>query len=184
MLDNPNQDQPVTEDMAEDLRSNDEQESSEIVNPLIVEVENLKEQLLRAVAETENVRKRSMREKEDALKYAATKFAKDMLSVCDNLHRAIDSVPTDSEQCSQEALQALVDGIKMTEKELISAFTRHGVAIIHPQQGDKFSYEHHQAMFEVASDDQEPGTITSTMQVGYTMHDRLLRPAMVGVAKK
>ncbi len=139
------------------------------------------DRMLRLVAETENIRKRSEREREDTLRYAASGLAKDLLNVADNLHRALSAVPEDMRE-GDEAAKNFIVGVEMTEKELLAAFEKHGIQQILPL-GEKFDYEKHQAMFELPSTGQAPGTVVELMQPGYIMHERLLRPAMVGVAK-
>ena len=144
------------------------------------EVAALKDRLLRAMAESENLRRRGEREKEDTAKYAITNFARDLLAVSDNLGRALDALPEDAK--SDETFGGLVEGVELTGRELAKVFEKHGVTEVNPQ-GDKFDHNLHQAMFEVEDADNEPGTITQVMQVGYTIGDRLLRAAMVGVSK-
>lgn len=151
-------------------------------NPLEDEIAALKDQLLRAMTETENLRKRNAREKEDALKYAMTGFARDLLAVSDNLRRALESAA--QEEGLSANLQAMVEGVEMTEKQLLDTFKQHGISKIAPQKGEKFSYDHHQAMVEIPDPDAEAGTVAQLIQVGYQLHDRLLRPAMVSVAKR
>lgn len=143
-------------------------------------VADLKDRLLRTMADMENLRNRARREQEDALKYANTNFARDLLNVSDNLHRALESVP-DNPEPGTEALKTLKEGIEMTARELLSVFDRHGISEIDPK-GEKFDHNVHQAMCKVPDSGAEPGTIVQVMQVGYTLRDRLLRPAMVGVA--
>ena len=147
---------------------------------LEAEIVALEDQVLRAMAETENVRRRAARDREDAGKYAITGFARDLLSGVDNLRRALDSL-TD-ELRGDAGLTSLISGIEMTERELIAAFERHGIRRIDPL-GEKFDHNFHQAMFEVADSDQPAGTVAAVMQAGYVIADRLLRPALVGVAK-
>lgn len=142
----------------------------------------LKDQLLRSMAELDNVRKRNDREKEDTAKYAVSSFARDILNVSDNLRRAIDAVPEGAAD-SDPALKALVDGVEITETELLNSIEKHGIKKISPQLGDDFDHNLHQAMFEIETTEYKAGTIAQVMQVGYMIHDRLLRPAMVGVAK-
>ncbi len=139
-----------------------------------------RDKLLRALADAENVRKRAQREREEASKYAASAFAKDMLDVADNLRRALASVPAESEW--DELTRNLLTGVAATERELLAALERHGIKRIEPQ-GERFDHNFHQAMFEVADTGQPPGTVVQVLQPGYVMHDRLLRPAMVAVAK-
>ena len=139
-----------------------------------------KDKLLRALAETENLRRRAQRERDEASKYAAAAFAKDMLDVADNLRRALSSVPAESEW--DELTRNLLAGVAATERELLAALERHGIKRIDPQ-GERFDHNFHQAMFELENTGQPAGTIVQVLQPGYLMHDRLLRPAMVGVAK-
>ncbi len=139
-----------------------------------------KDRLLRALAETENTRRRAQREREDASKYAIAGFAKDLLSVADNLRRALDSVP--EAEVRDERTRSLLAGVAATERELLSVFERHGMRRIDPQ-GERFDHNFHQAIFEAERADQPAGTIVEVLQPGYVLHDRLLRPAMVGVAK-
>ncbi len=148
---------------------------------LAAEAADLKDQLLRALAETENVRRRLQREKEEGVKYAAAGLAKDMLSVADNLRRALDSAEPDA-LGESEPLKALHDGVEMVERELVTVFERAGINRIEPV-GEKFDHDYHQAMFEVPGTDQPNGTVVELLQPGYVMHGRLLRPALVGVAK-
>lgn len=143
-------------------------------------ITDLKDRLLRTMADMENLRNRSRREQEDALKYATTNFARDLLNVSDNLRRALESVPADADP-ENETLKTLRDGIEMTERELLSVFERHGIASINPV-GEKFDHNAHQAMFKVPGTDAAPGTVVQVVQAGYMLRDRLLRPAMVGVA--
>jgi molecular chaperone GrpE len=144
-------------------------------------IADLKDQTLRALAETENVRRRLQRDRDDALKYAASGFAKDLLPVADNLRRALDAIPKDALE-SDEALRTLATGVEMTERLLLAALERHQVKRI-DALGQKFDSNLHQAMFEVAGSGQPAGTVVQVMEAGYTIHDRLLRPALVGVAK-
>lgn len=173
--------------MSDEIQNDDlvqaEEQSIELKQQPEEEDSKLKEQLLRALADLENTRKRSAKEKEDALKYGATAFARDMISVCDNLRRAIDSVPNEQEESLSVEMKSMLEGVRMTERELLTAFEKHGIKKV-DQVGHKFDHEVHQAMFEVESEEHEPGTIIEMMQPGYTMHSRLLRPALVGVSKK
>lgn len=146
----------------------------------VAEIADLKDRLLRAVAETENLRRRAEREKTDAANYAMTAFARDLLSVGDNLRRALESIPADTDL--GDNAKTLVEGIEMTERELVNMLERHNIRKIDPL-GEKFSHALHQALFEVPDTGKEDGTIVQVMQVGFVIKDRLLRPAMVGVAK-
>ena len=158
-----------------------EQPAAEEANNVNVEEEiiKLKDLLMRAMAEAENTRKRAEKEKLDAFKYATSSFARDLLSVSDNLRRALESLP----EKVDPSMQVMIDGIKMTESELLNAFNKHGIKRITPVPGDVFNHEIHQAMFEIPTDEFKPGLIVQVMQAGFTLNDRLLRPAMVGVAK-
>ena len=146
------------------------------------EAAELKERLLRALADMENLRRRTQREVEDARKFAVTGFARDLLEVADNLGRALASVPPEAREQS-EFMKNLVLGVEMTGRSLQSAFEKHQVRRIEPQKGEKFDHKLHQAMFEVPTAEQAPGTIAQVVQGGYVIADRLLRPALVGVAK-
>lgn len=145
------------------------------------EIAELKDRLLRTAAESENLRKRMEREKEDALKYGAGKFAKDILTVADNLRRAIETVPK-SEAEASEPVRNLVVGIEATERELLTVFERHGITRIDPK-GQRFDPNQHQAMFEVQDPSQPSGIVVQVIAAGYMQHGRLLRAAMVGVSK-
>ena len=140
----------------------------------------LKDQALRSLAEAENTRRRAQKEKEDTAKFAVSGFAKDLLNVADNLTRALDSVPTDS--ADPAMTRALRDGVSAVDREMMSVFDRHGLTKIVPA-GERFDPNYHQAMFEVPESGQLPGTVVQVIQPGYVLHGRLLRPAMVGVAK-
>ena len=148
---------------------------------LIAENAAMKDQLLRALAEAENTRRRTQRDREDFAKYSAAPLAKDILPVADNLARALAAVPKEA-LANDEALKNLVDGIAATERQLQSALERHSIKRIDPE-GEKFDSHRHQAMFEVPGTDKPGGTVVQVLQAGYILHDRLLRPALVGIAK-
>jgi molecular chaperone GrpE len=141
-----------------------------------------KERLLRALAETENLRRRSAREVEEAHKYAITGFARELLEVADNLSRALVSIPPRARD-EIDFVRSLADGVAMTEKALLASFERHQIAKVMPELGSKFDHNRHQAMLEIETGEHPPGTIAQVMQPGYVIADRLLRPALVGVAK-
>ena len=145
------------------------------------QVAKLTDQLLRALAEAENMRRRSQRETEDARKYAVANFARDVLTVADNLRRALDAVPEDA--AASEDLKALSEGVGLTERELLAMMERHGIRKVNPM-GEKFDPNLHQAMFEADTPGADPGTVIEVAQAGFVIGERLLRPAMVGVAKK
>jgi molecular chaperone GrpE len=148
---------------------------------LEAELAEEKDRLLRALAETENVRRRAQREREDASKYAVAGFAKDLLSVADNLRRALDSLPEG--EARDERTRSLLEGVAATERELLGVFERYGIKRVDPK-GDRFDHNLHQAIFEAERPGEPGGTIIEVLQPGYVLHDRLLRPAMVGVAKE
>ena len=145
------------------------------------QVSTLKDQLLRALGETQNVRRRADREKADASKYAVTNFARDMLTVADNLRRTLES-ENPSDAPTEGSDQAFLEGVEMTERDLLASLDRHGIKQVSPM-GKKFDHNFHQAMFEVETADQDPGVVVQVIQEGFVIGDRLLRPAMVGVAK-
>ena len=176
----------MLEDQAEDALTDAPEEAVPTDDPvmaaLLEERDSLKDQLLRALADVENMRRRTERELESARKYAHTGFARDLVGAIDNLSRAIDAAPGADEAPSPEALSGLFTGLEMSWTEIQSTMERHGIRRVDPK-GEKFDYNLHQAMFEVPSDAHEPGTVVEVVQHGYVLHDRLLRPAMVGVAK-
>ena len=152
----------------------------ERIAKLEAELAEARDKLLRALAESENQRRRFVREREESLRFAASNFAKELLSVADNLRRAIAS---EAAIATDPAAKGVIDGVAATERELWAIFERHGVKRVEPGLGDPFDPHLHQAMYEVATGDYPPGTVAQIMQPGYVMHDRLLRPALVGVAK-
>ena len=145
------------------------------------EAAEMKDRLLRALADVENTRRRAKRDVEDARKYAASNFAKDLLNVSDNLRRALDTVSEETRE-GDDDVKNLVLGIEMVEKELLTAFERQGVSKVDPL-GEPFDHNFHQAMYEKPDTEYPNGTVAEVMQAGYVMHERLLRPAMVAVAK-
>jgi len=145
------------------------------------ELEEVRQHVLYAQAETQNVRRRLEQEKQNAAAYASTGFAREMLSVKDNLERALAAIPGDLRE--DERMKSLVAGIEATGRELEKVFKGHGIARIEAM-GQKLDPHFHQAMIEVPDDKSEPGTIVQEMQAGYMIKDRLLRPALVGVARK
>ena len=147
---------------------------------LVKELEEVRQHVLYAQAETQNVRRRLEQEKQTAATYAATGFARDMLSVKDNLDRALAAVAEDLRQ--DERMKGLLTGIEATSRELDAIFSRNGISRVEAM-GQPLDPNRHQAMVEIPSEEAEPGTIVQEMQPGYMMKDRLLRPAMVGVAK-
>jgi molecular chaperone GrpE len=152
------------------------------VAALEAERTDLKDKLLRTLADMENMRRRTEREVADIRTYAVTNFARDMLTVADNIRRALESVPADAGGQADGALKGLVDGIELTERDLLKTLERHGVKRLDPA-GQKFDPNMHQAMFEIPNPDVPAGTVVQVMQTGYAIGDRVLRPALVGVAK-
>lgn len=150
------------------------------VESLQSELAAMRDQWLRAVAEAENVKRRAAKEREEALKYSVTNFARDMLTIADNLRRALENSP--DRETLPEAVKALLEGVGMTETQLLSTLERYGIRLINPLH-EKFDPHFHQAMFEVETQEQEAGVVMQVMQPGYVLHDRLLRPALVGVSK-
>jgi len=149
---------------------------------LRAEAEAHKDRTLRALAELENVRKRLEREREEARTYSVTRFARDMLTIADNLSRALAAFTPDIRDKADESLTAVMDGVEATARELSAALGRHGIKIIEAE-GCRFDPHLHQAIAEVPAEGAEPGTVMHVVQQGYTIGDRLLRPAMVTVAK-
>lgn len=152
-----------------------------VLEKLVAENAELKDKLLRAQAEMDNIRKRTEREKSEAHKYAVTKFARDVVTVGDNFQRAIESVPAQAAEQSA-ALKSFLEGVTMTERELINTLERHGIKRIDPK-GQPFNPHHHQAVSEMHNTEVPNGTVTQVFQCGYLIEDRVLRPAMVVVAK-
>jgi len=148
---------------------------------LEAEVTRLKNELLYAKAETENVRRRLEQQAEDRGKYAVGNFAKDMLSVADNLRRALDSAPPAARE-GNDVANTLCTGVELTERELLATLERFGIKLI-AAQGNRFDPNFHQAMMEMEDPSQPEGTVVMVMQAGYTIQDRLLRPALVAVSK-
>jgi molecular chaperone GrpE len=173
-----NEEQEVQEDI--DTGESGSPESDRLAE-LVRELEEARQHVLYAQAETQNVRRRLEAEKQSASTYAATGFARDMLSVKDNLERALAAVG--EELRGDERLKGLITGIEVTGRELESVFARHGITRIEAM-GQPLDPNRHQAMVEIPNDSAEPGTVVQEMQAGYMIKDRLLRPALVGVARK
>jgi molecular chaperone GrpE len=146
------------------------------------EVVASKDRLLRLAAEMENLRKRTEREKAEATLYAATNFARDLLTVSDNLGRALQALPAEEREHAGEVEKNLIFGVEVTEKELLQVFNRHGIKKLETV-GQKFDPNYHQAIYEVPTSEKPPGIVMQEMQPGYAVGDRCLRPAMVGVSK-
>ncbi len=142
----------------------------------------LKDRLLRLAAEMENLRKRTEREKAEATLYAASNFARDLLSVSDNLGRALQAISAEERESAGEIEKNLIAGVEVTERELANVFQRHGIRRIEAV-GQKFDPNFHQAMFEVPTSEKPPGTVMQELQSGYAVGERCLRPSLVGVSK-
>merc|ERR1712054_234635 len=160
----------------------DEISIEETVKKQNIEIKDLKDQLLRSLAEGENLRKRTIKEVGDAKKYSHLYFVRDLISSVDNFQRALEAVPDDKSQLS-EPIKNLVIGLEIVEKEILNTFENHSLKQINPL-GEKFDYNLHQAMFEVPTNEKDPGYVFEVSQKGYLLHDRLVRPAMVGISKK
>jgi molecular chaperone GrpE len=151
------------------------------LNALLLENAEMRDRLLRTMADMENLRRRTEREKSDTARYAISNFARDVLTVGDNLKRTIQHVPAEA-AAQDPALKSFLEGVEITERELLNALERHGVTQIEPL-GQRFDPNCHQAMYEVQNPDVPDGTVVDVMQSGYTIGDRCLRPALVAVAK-
>lgn len=170
-------DDPEIEE-TEDIDLTEEAEELDPIESLKNEVTDLKDRLMRSLADQENLRKRGERDRRDAETYGGQKLAKDLLSVSDNMKRALETV--NDEQ--REANKALIEGIELTQRELLSAFAKHKIVPVSPEVGQKFDPNMHQAMFEAPFPDVKAGHILQVMAEGYMIGDRLLRPAQVGVS--
>ncbi len=158
-----------------------ETEEVEEERDLEAEIAELNDKLLRSLAEIENLRRRGRKEREDTAKYAVAGFARDLLSVADNLGRALTALP-EGEEPDENGLAGFIEGVKLTERELAGVFERHGIEKIEPM-GEKFDPNLHEAMFEIPSGDAAPGTVVQIVEVGYVLKERLLRAAKVGIAR-
>lgn len=163
-----------------ELQQEAELSPEETIAGLEAQVSELKDQLLRAFAESENIRRRAAKEKQDASKFAISSLARDLLAVPDTLGRALESIPEETRQ--HEAMAHLIEGMELTLRQLLGIFERHGIKPLNPL-GEKFDPNFHQAMFEAPDTGQPDGVIVQILQSGYVIGDRLLRPALVGVAK-
>jgi molecular chaperone GrpE len=155
---------------------------TEQIAALAAAVDELRDKFLRAVAETDNVRKRAEREVAEARTYGIANFARDMIGVADNLSRALEAIPPDARANADETLKALLDGVDLTSRELSKALQKQGIRTLDPK-GEKFDPNFHQAMFEVPDANVPAGMVAQVVQTGYAIGDRVLRPALVGVSK-
>ena len=150
---------------------------------LKAEIESLRDQRLRALAEAENIRRRAEREKTEASQYAVTKFARDMVSIADNFSRALAACPPELREAADPQVKAVLDGVEATDRQLMAALERYGVKPV-PTESGKFDPNLHQAIAEVPGNGKPPGSIVDVVQTGYMIGERLLRPAMVTVARR
>ena len=184
ILDKTNSDIPEDNDLnkaVEDKELNTHSEETSIEETLKDEVIQLKDEKLRLLAEMENLRKRTDRDRVDLIKYGSINFARDILSPDDNLTRALSTITEGDKKT--ETIINLIDGLKMVQKEFATILEKHGIKKIEALE-QKFDHNFHQAMLEIENNEVEEGVVIQEIQSGYTMHDRLLRPSMVGVSKK
>ena len=159
----------------------DNEKKNELEENLRDEIEQLRDEKLRLLADMENLRKRSDRDRMDSIRYGNINFARDILSLGDNLSRALDAIPKDAEKT--ETITNLINGLRMVQREFTLILEKHGIKKIEALN-QRFDHNFHQAMIEIESEEVEEGIVIQEIQSGYNMHDRLLRPSMVGVAKK
>ena len=176
-----------TSEKEEQISESPKEKEEEVISPedliekLNGEITGLKDQRLRAIAELENFRKRAEKDQSDALKYGISNFAKEIINIRDNIERAQSSISEEAK--NNEAIKSVIEGIDLIAQSVVSTFEKIGIKKIE-SLNEKFDHNLHQAMMEIEDDDLEPGTIVQELIPGYTLHDRLLRPAMVGVSKK
>ena len=180
-LENPSSEKE--EQVSESPKEKEEEVISpeDLIEKLNEEITGLKDQRLRAIAELENFRKRAEKDQSDALKYGISNFAKEIINIRDNIERAQSSISEEAK--NNEAIKSVIEGIDLIAQSVVSTFEKIGIKKIE-SLNEKFDHNLHQAMMEIENDDLEPGTIVQELIPGYTLHDRLLRPAMVGVSKK
>lgn len=165
----------ITQDVEE---IEDDMVISAEIEALVAERDDLRDKFMRALADAENSRKRSDRDRREAEQYGGSKLARDMLPVYDNLSRALDAATDEQKAVSG----AVLEGVELTLRELLNVFKKHGIEPIQPEVGDRFDPQHHQAMFEAPLPETKAGDIIQVSQTGFMLHDRLLRPAQVGVS--
>ena len=180
-LENPTSEKE--EQVSEEPKDQEESEisSEDLIEKLNEEITSLKDQRLRAIAELENFRKRAEKDQSDALKYGISNFAKEIINIRDNIERAQSSISDEAK--NNEAIKSVIEGIDLIAQSVVSTFEKIGIKKIE-SLNEKFDHNLHQAMMEIENEELEPGTIVQELIPGYTLHDRLLRPAMVGVSKK
>ena len=180
-LENPTSEKEEQVSESPKEKEGEEISSEELIEKLNEEITDLKDQRLRAIAELENFRKRAEKDQSDALKYGISNFAKEIINIRDNIERAQSSISEEAK--NNEAIKSVIEGIDLIAQSVVSTFEKIGIKKIE-SLSEKFDHNLHQAMMEIENDDLEPGTIVQELIPGYTLHDRLLRPAMVGVSKK
>ena len=177
---------PINEEIIEDVTLDqskiEEENNNDTVSELEQKVFDLKDQLMRSLADGENLRKRTLKDIENSKKYSHISFVKDLLTSVDNFQRALKAIPEEKSSLP-EPIQNLIIGLEIVEKEILATLEKHNVKPIDPL-GENFDYNFHQAMFEVPTNEEEPGKVVEVSQKGYVLHDRLVRPAMVGISKK
>ena len=180
-LENPTSEKE--EQVSEEPKDQEEAETSpeDLIEKLNEEIMSLKDQRLRAIAELDNFRKRAEKDQSDALKYGISNFAKEIINIRDNIERAQSSISDEAK--NNEAIKSVIEGIDLIAQSVVSTFEKIGIKKIE-SLNEKFDHNLHQAMMEIENEELEPGTIVQELIPGYTLHDRLLRPAMVGVSKK
>lgn len=161
----------------------EEAKIAELVETLARENAENKDRLLRTLAEMENLRKRTEREVNDVRQYGIASFARDVLAVADNMDRALQALDSELRETADPGVKALLDGVELTERELMKVLEKHGVKKFEPQKGERFDPNLHQAMYELPDPSQPAGTVAQVVQSGYMIGERMLRPALVGVAK-
>lgn len=176
----------INDDIVEDKTTDQSKIEDENNTASILDLEEkvlvLKDQLMRSLADGENLRKRTLKDIENSKKYSHISFVKDLVTSVDNFQRALKAVPEDKSSLP-EPIKNLIVGLEIVEKEILATLEKHNVKLIDPM-GEKFDYNFHQAMFEVPTNEEEPGKVVEVSQKGYVLHDRLVRPAMVGISKK
>ena len=175
-------DKEIVEDQTTDQSKIEDENNTASILDLEEKVLVLKDQLMRSLADGENLRKRTLKDIENSKKYSHISFVKDLVTSVDNFQRALKSVPEDKSSLP-EPIKNLIVGLEIVEKEILATLEKHNVKLIDPM-GEKFDYNFHQAMFEVPTNEEEPGKVVEVSQKGYVLHDRLVRPAMVGISKK
>ena len=165
------------EELAAEMEAQELSEA-QIIEELTAERDAFKDRFMRALADAENARKRSEKDRREAENYGGSKLARDMLPVYDNMKRALEAASDEA----REQSAALLEGVELTMRELLNVFKKHGIEIIAPEVGDKFDPQHHQAMFEAPVPGTKAGEIIQVAAEGFLLHDRLLRPAQVGVS--